>query len=118
MKFKAGLRTGRGASGVVLQHIYSAGGTRMAPPEIRPNPDLVKTGNTQGVMIRSEEALVAATGGHVNDFGCVGKVGNTVWERARIRLQDYFRGKMWESVNFIQCGIGAEHSKDGGLLLS
>ena len=42
------------------------------------DPDLVKTGNTQGVMTRSECAVVAAIGGHVDDLVFVDKEGNKV----------------------------------------
>ena len=38
--------------------------------------DLVRTGNTLGEMTRSECAVVAAIGGHVDDFVFVGKKGN------------------------------------------
>ena len=48
----------------------------------------------------------------------VGKEGNKVWKKARKRLQDHVRWKMWESDNFIQCGVRAEHQKDEGFPLS
>ena len=41
-------------------------------------PDLVKTGNPQGVMTRSECSVGAATGGDVDDFVFVGNEGNKV----------------------------------------
>ena len=69
-------------------------------------------------MTRSECPVVAATGGHVDDFVFVGKEGNKVWETARKKLQDHYRWKMWERDNFLQYGVRVEHQKDGGLLLS
>ena len=69
------------------------------------DPDLVKTGNTKGVMTRSECAVEAATGGRVDECAFVGKEGNKVLEKARKRLQDQSRWKMWESDKFKQCGV-------------
>ena len=62
-------------------------------------------------MTRSECPVVAATGGHVDDFVFVGEEGNTVWETARKTLQDHYRWKMWEHDNFPQCGVRVEHQK-------
>ena len=72
------------------------------------DPDLANNGDTQGVTTRSECAVVAATGRHVDDLLFVGRGGNKVWEEARKRLQDYFRWKMWESDNFTCCGVRLE----------
>ena len=70
------------------------------------------------VMTRSECPVVAATGGHVDDFVFVGKEGNKAWETARKRQQDHFRWKMWDTDNFIHCGVRVEHQKSGAYLLS
>ena len=37
------------------------------------DPDLVKTGNTQGVMARPECAVAATARGHVDDFALIGR---------------------------------------------
>ena len=67
---------------------------------------------------RSECPVVAATGGHADDFAFVGKEGNEVWETAKKILKDHYRWKMWEYDNFLQCGVRVEHQKDGSFLLS
>ena len=69
-------------------------------------------------MPRSQCPVVAATGGHVDDFVFVGKEGNEVCETARKQLQDHFRWKRWEDDNLIQCGVTVGHRKDGGFLSS
>ena len=51
-------------------------------------------------------------------FVFVGKEGNKVWKKARKRLQDHVRWKMWESDNVIQCGVRVKHQKDEGFPLS
>ena len=51
-------------------------------------------------MTRSECSVVAATGGHVDDFVFVGKEGKEVWETARKQLKVQFRWKMWKYDNF------------------
>ena len=55
--------------------------------------------------------MVAATGGHVDDFVFVGKEGNKVRETGRKKLQNHYRWKMWEHDNFLQCGVRVEHQK-------
>ena len=80
------------------------------------DPSLRREEETHGVMTRSECRVVAATGGHVDDFVFVGKEGNKIWETARQKLQDHLHWKMWEHDNFLQCGVRVEHQKDGGLL--
>ena len=82
------------------------------------DPSLVKAGTEKKVTTRSECPVVAATGGHVDDFAFVGKEGNEVWEAAKKILQDHYRWKMWEYDNFLQCGVRVEHQKDGSFLLS
>ena len=70
-------------------------------------------------MTRSECPVVAATGGHVDDFVFVGKEGNKVLRKQqRKKLQDHNRWKMWERDNFLQYGVRVENHKDGGFLLS
>ena len=61
------------------------------------DPSLVKKKKAHTVMTRSECPVVAATGGHVDDFVFVGKEGNKVCKIARKQL---------------------EHPKGGGLLLT
>ena len=82
------------------------------------DPSLVKAETEKKVTTRSECPVVAATGGHVDDFVFVGKEGNEVWETAKKNLQDHYRWKMWEYDNFLQCGVRVEHQKDGSFLLS
>ena len=82
------------------------------------DPSLTRKEETDRVMTRSECPVVAATGGHVDDFVFVGKEGNKIWETARKKLQDHYRWKMWEHDNFLQCGDTMEHQKDGDFLLS
>ena len=81
------------------------------------DPSLVKAETEKKVTTRSECPVVAATGGHVDDFVFVGKEGNDVWETAK-KLQDHYRWKMWEYDNFLQCGVRVEHQRDGSFLLS
>ena len=81
------------------------------------DPSLVKAETEKKVTTRSECPVVAATGGHVDDFVFVGKEGNEVWETAKKNLQDHYRWKMWEYDNFLQCGVRVEHQKDGSFLL-
>ena len=82
------------------------------------DPSLVKAETEKRVTTRSECLVVAATGGHVDDFVFVGKEGNKAWETARKKLQDHYRWKMWEYDDFLQCGVRVEHQKDGSFLLS
>ena len=82
------------------------------------DPSFVKAETEKKVTTRSECPVVAATGGHVDDFVFVGKEGNEVWETAKKNLQDHSRWKMWEYDNFLQCGVRVEHQKDGSFLLS
>ena len=83
------------------QHIHSVGRKRVASPKKKPCCGIsVDPSNTQGVTTRSECAVLAATGGHVDDFVFVGNEGNKVQEEARKRLQDHVRWKMWDSDSF------------------
>ena len=60
---------------------------------------------------RSECPVVAATGGHVDDFVFVGKEGNKVWGTARKKLLDHHRWKMWEYDNVLPCGASGWNTR-------